>query len=333
MRLVNINIEKYKEVVNRLAGDEFLQTTYWRDLLNQENEEVEIFGLEKEASAEILASILIIKKKLFSSFFYYYAPRGPRGDAESGKLLLLELKKAKPEAIFFRIEPTENNLITSLAAEKLNIKKTLDLQPKKTLYLDLNLNEEDLLNKMHPKTRYNIRLAEKKGVKIKLAGIEDFNHFWELMEKTGERDGFRLHSRAHYANLLAAENKIKMFLAEYEGRVIAGGLFSFFGGRVTYLHGASDNEHRNLMAPYLLQWTVIKEAQKINRDLSAKRDAPFSYYDFYGIDENKWPGVTRFKLGFSGYIKEYPGTYDIIFKTGIYNLYETLRYFKRMLKV
>jgi lipid II:glycine glycyltransferase (peptidoglycan interpeptide bridge formation enzyme) len=142
------------------------------------------------------------------------------------------------------------------------------------------------------------------------------------MSMTGERDAFRIHDKKHYKNMLGASENIKLFFATYEGKNIAAGLFCFFGNRVTYMHGASDNEARNLMAPYLLQWEIIKRAKK----------EAYKYYDFYGIDEKKWPGVTRFKVGFGGFVKEYPGTYDFIFRPAIYNFYEQLRKLKRSFK-
>lgn len=324
MPLVSLNAEKNKDVINRLAGGEFLQSTIWFDLLHREGEEAEFFGFEE--GGEIKALALIIKKKILGPFSYYYLPRGPLGEKEAIRKLLGEFKKIKPSAMFFRVEP----IIDIFSSEKeFAVCKTVNLQPQKTLRLDLSLSETELLSAMHPKTRYNIRLADKKGVRIYEASRESFASFWELMKKTGTRDGFRLHSQAHYANLLSAGDNIKMFLAEHSGRIIAGGLFSFFGDRVTYLHGASDNEQRNLMAPYLLQWTVIREAQRINETM--EREVPFRYYDFYGIDEKKWPGVTRFKLGFGGEIKEYPGTYDIVSRPVIYRLYGYLRRLRRLI--
>lgn len=327
MSVISLDVSKNKEIINRLASGEFLQSTVWFDLLCREQEEVEIFGLEEEG--EIKAIALIIKKKLFGPLYYYYLPRGPVGEEMAVKKLLIELKKIKSGAVFFRVEPAENILSDNETLKTVfRINKTVNLQPQKTLLLDLSLSAADLLSAMHPKTRYNIRLAKKKGVKVRLANQDDFNSFWELMRKTGERDGFRLHSRKHYENLLSAEKNIKLFLAEYEGRVIAGGLFSFFGDRVTYLHGASDNNDRNLMAPYLLQWTVIGEAQKINQ--ASALENVYKYYDFYGIDEQKWPGVTRFKCGFGGIIKEYSGTYDLVFRPFLYNLYGSLRRLRRL---
>lgn len=315
-----ISLDKNEYLLNReqLAGDEFLQANFWHDLLNRAGEKTEVWALEE--GSEIKASALAVRKKLIGPYFYYYFPRGPRGDKKSIELLLSELKKKKSEAIFLRIEPEE----ISEEFLKLNLKKSLDLQPKKTLLLDLNLGLEELMSQMHQKTRYNIRLAEKKGVEIKEAVQDDENElkeFWRLMSLTSERDAFRLHSFEHYKNLLKSNKNIKLFFAVYKGKNIATAIICFYKDRVTYMHGASDNESRNLMSPYLLQWEIIKKACKEG----------YKYYDFYGIDENKWPGVTRFKLGFSGFVKEYPGTYDYVLNPVIYNLYEILRKIRRSL--
>ena len=176
-----------------------------------------------------------------------------------------------------------------------------------TLVLDLNKTEEELLAEMKQKTRYNIKLAEKHGVKIRISdnSENDFKDFWNLAQETSKRDGFKIHPKEHYKKLLSIchpeprhggakdlvnENEIsveiprftrndklcvKLFLTEYQSRVIAANIAVFFGKRATYLHGASSNEYRNLMAPYLLQWEQIKEAKKRGCEI----------YDFWGIDE------------------------------------------------
>lgn len=388
MQLIELKDLKYQAEIKRFVGAEFLQSREWYELLHREGEKTEIWALEdgggiagnemvedritegrigdsKIARGEIIASVLIIKKKLFANFFYYYVPRGPLGNKKIVLQLLKELKIKKRGTIFFRIEPVADIFTVK---NEFNFKKTIDLQPQKTLCLDLSLSEAELLQAMHQKTRYNIRLAEKKGVSVKVAaGVKlsetikslessksldtsnspdssksletfkwsdspDFLEFWRLMKLTSERDGFRLHSRRHYENLLTANENIKLYLARFEGRVIAAGLFSFFGNTVTYLHGASFNKARRVMAPYLLQWTVIKEAKKQNKELIRNGKALYKYYDFYGIDEQKWPGVTRFKLGFGGFIKEYPGTYDLILRPGIYNFYLFLRLIRKVVR-
>jgi lipid II:glycine glycyltransferase (peptidoglycan interpeptide bridge formation enzyme) len=305
---------------NGSIGPEYLQSWAWGDILKAEGEEIIRTGWRSETSQENLAAATLVKKPLGAGYSYWYAPRGPifnikPGQDQNGSArdFFAAIKELDPKALFLRIEPSEEISLD-------NIKPSLALQPKQTLILDLDRSEEELLTDMHPKTRYNIRLAEKKGVTIKEGSLADWPEFWRLMSLTGERDGFRLHSAAHYKKLLEADPSfIKLFFAVHEGRHIATGLFCFWGGRATYLHGASDNEARNLMAPYLLQWSVIGQAKR----------AGFSTYDFYGIDEKKWPGVTRFKLGFGGRRVSYPGTYDVIFRPAAYRVYNLLRKIKR----
>ena len=313
-------------------GAEFLQSYEWGELLKKEGKEIIRVGIKV---GQEQAAAMLIKQPIGGAYFYWYAPRGPMGRAAAGRALIAEIKKINPRAVFLRMEPKEiepREMVSPVSGDanlalnggqKLMIKKTFSQQPEKTLILDLTLSESELLAAMRQKTRYNIHLAEKKGVEIKEGSAADFPEFWRLMNLTGERDKFRPHGAEHYQNLLSADkNFIKLFFARYRGRNIAAGLFCFWGGRVTYLHGASDDEFRNVMAPYLLQWSTIKAA----------RAAHYKYYDFYGLDEKKWPGVTRFKLGFGGRVIEYPGTYDVIFRPVRYRLYDLIRIATRKLR-
>lgn len=316
MKLISL---KNSQEIDALAGGEFLQSWFWGEMTQRGGEIVERWGAEE--AGKILAAITIIKKSFLGSYFYWYAPRGPRGAKLATEFLITELKNIKAGAVFLRIEPEE--IFNGVSA-----RKSVALQPQKTLWLDLTKSEAELLSDLHQKTRYNIRLAEKKGVEIIEAKFKtetaverahNFTEFWRLMTLTGERDAFRLHDAKHYQNLISAADNIKLFFARQNEKNIATGLFCFFGDRVTYLHGASDNEARNLMAPYRLQWEIIKRA----------KEAGYKYYDFYGIDAKKWPGVTRFKIGFGGFSKEYAGTYDVVFRPVIYGFYEFLRKIKR----
>lgn len=333
------------------SGAEFLQSNEWGDFLELSEEEVIRVGVkeiaptdngqfEKIQSKKILLVATLVKKKILGDYFYWYAPRGPifnlaTADSEAQdnsaavfkkvsnheifEFFLAELKKIDSRALFLRFEPQQ-------VSDGNNLKKTINLQPAETLILDLRKSEEELLAEMHQKTRYNIRLAEKKGIIIKEGNAdspEDLKEFWRLLKTTGERDNFRLHSFLHYEKLLSvnrtAPGFIKLFFAKFEGKNIAGGIFCFYGDKVTYLHGASDNEFRSLMAPYLLQFSLVKKAQAEN----------YLYYDFFGIDEKKWPGVTRFKLGFGGSVFDYAGTYDLILRPFLYRIYEFLRKIRR----
>ena len=300
------------------SGAEFLASLEWAEIIKSEGEQAESLGVYNDEQ-ELIAILNLIKTRSF----YYYSPRGPifklgLSLEEQNKIWqFLKIYFKKQKAIFWRVEPK------SELPDSLIFKKTKNLQPQETLMLDLNLSEDDLLTSFHPKTRYNIRLAEKKGVYI-YEGTEakDFDSFWELMTETGERDSFKIHNKKHYQTLATANPEfIKLFLAEINGKIIAAGLFSFYGDKVTYLHGASSHQDRQLMAPYLLQWHLIKLAKAGN----------YKYYDFYGIDEEKWPGVTRFKLGFSGFRVSYTGTYDLILNQAKYYFYNLLRRVKNFL--
>jgi peptidoglycan pentaglycine glycine transferase (the first glycine) len=165
---------------------------------------------------------------------------------------------------------------------------------------------------------------------IELQNQEDgFESWWKILEQTKERDGFRIHGKDYYKKMLSINNfnsdeprmKLKLLGAFYRQKLIAGNIVSFFGDTAVYVHGASSDEHRNLMAPYFLQWEAIKLARQDN----------IKYYDFYGIDENKWPGVSRFKKGFGGEEIDYFGTYDLVFDKKWYNVYKLIRKARRLI--
>lgn len=315
----------------------FLQTFEWAEFQKSLGQKVFYFGITDKD--EIIATVALIKKTLPAGQSYFYSPKGPVVNDKclmsNDKLILEKIvkevkKMAKQEnVIFWRFEPNTKYQILNT---RYKIQKTLDIQPSRTLILDLAKSEDALLANMRQKTRYNIRLAGKKGVKIKKGSIADFEQFWELMQGTGKRDNFRLHGKEYYKKMLESlaqdknKNKqnqlfINLFFARYNQKPIAASLVAFFGDTATYLHGASSDANRNVMAPYLLQWEAIKQAKKMGCE----------HYDFYGIDEAKWPGVTRFKKGFGGGELEYPGTFDFVFSRSKYVLYNFLRKAKRTL--
>jgi len=253
--------------------------------------------------------VLLIKKSLPMKKNYFYVPRA---NIDINKVA--ELAK-KENCIFLRIEPMKELEIETL---KLKIQRSVDILPSQTLILDLTQTEEEILKNMHQKTRYNIRLAGKKGVEIKESN--DIDKFWKLMQETTERDKFRAHDKSYYEKMIASKI-VKLYIAEYEGKILTAGIFVFYDDTVTYLHGASTHEHKNVMAPYLLHWEMIKLAKKQG----------CKYYDFYGINEQKWPGVTRFKKGFNGTETNYPGTFDIVFNKIWYGIYKIVRGIKRLI--
>ena len=307
-----------------VKSSEFLQTYSWGEF--QKNVYSGVFRYGLKVNGELVVIATFIKKLLPFKKAYLYSPKGPiinckvqNRNCEFLNIFLDGVINEHSNVLFLRIEPEYQ-----IKNPKYQIQKTIDIQPAKTIRLDLLKTEDNLLALMHQKTRYNIRLASKKGLVVREGKLDDFNVFWRLMQETGERDSFRLHSRSYYERMLKELNnrvdlKVKMFIVFDEDVAIAVGLFVFCGEVATYLHGASASVGRNLMAPYLLQWTMIKVAKKNN----------YKYYDFYGVDEKKWPGVTRFKRGFGGNEIECCGTFDLVVSSLWYKIYNTIRMLKR----
>jgi lipid II:glycine glycyltransferase (peptidoglycan interpeptide bridge formation enzyme) len=203
-------------------------------------------------------------------------------------------------------------------------KSRRERQPVHTLVMDTTPTQESLLSEMKGKWRYNIRLAEKKGVSVRRStDIADAVVFVDLIAKTTDRQGFASYDQAYFEKLitaLASKQQAEFFIAEYQGKPIAGLLAGYFGRVAAYLHGASDYEHRALMAPHLLQWEAIKVAKERGM-----------LYDFWGTaseppaneQEKAWSGVTRFKRGFvpRQEMTEYVGTCEMPVKPLLYRIY------------
>jgi lipid II:glycine glycyltransferase (peptidoglycan interpeptide bridge formation enzyme) len=255
--------------------------------------------------------INIIEHNLPFGKSYFYSPRcGGNFLSEQFLNKVKEIAK-QGNVIFLKVESQEK-----IDLKDSRFKKSNNIQPTKTIILDITKSEQELLNQMHYKTRYNIQLARKRGVEIRnpKSEIRNFEEFWRLMQETTRRDGFRPHPKEYYRKMLEIPG-IELFVAEFQNKIIAANIVVFWEKTVIYLHGASDYEHRNLMAPHLLQWEQIQEAKKHG----------CLEYDFWGIDENKWPGVTRFKKGFGGKEIEYPGAYDLVFQPTWYSIYKIAR--------
>ncbi len=211
----------------------------------------------------------------------------------------------------------------------------MDVQPREILVLDISKSEEEILAGMKQKTRYNIKLAEKRGVKVYNSREEKYiEKFCRLVGITSERDKIKSHPENYYRKMFETipDDILKLYVAEYEGKIICANVVSFFGKTATYMHGASDNIHREVMAPYLLQWQAILDAKK----------AGCEKYDFGGIkshniehgawNKSNWEGITKFKTGFAPNTDsiEFPGCWDIVLNSNKYNLYRMLQKIKKI---
>lgn len=200
------------------------------------------------------------------------------------------------------------------------------IQPRQTVVISLEGSEEDWLARMKQKTRYNIRLAEKKEVQVHRS--TDLAAFSDLMQVTGQRDGFGVHSLDYYRRAYQCfhpQGACELLIAEFAGRLLAGLMVFAHGPRAWYLYGASNDEERNRMPTYLLQFAAMQWAKSrgcIEYDLWGVPDAPESELEahFTNRSDGLW-GVYRFKRGFGGAIKRSAGAFDRAYLPGVYPLY------------
>jgi lipid II:glycine glycyltransferase (peptidoglycan interpeptide bridge formation enzyme) len=230
-------------------------------------------------------------------------------------------------SIFWKIEFKNNTLISNI---QYPISLSNPLQPRETFLINLNQTDDQLLKSMKPKTRYNIKLAQKKGVTARWSkGIADIGVFYNLLLKTSARQKIKLHPKAHYQNILkilGKEDAAALIIAEFKGKVIAANLITFYGDTAIYLHGGTDGANREVMAPHLLQWEAILKAKQ----------RKCKFYDLGGCavkfgKVGEWAGITRFKSGFGGELAQFGQTYDVIFKKACYWVYQSVACLKSWL--
>ena len=232
--------------------------------------------------------------------------------------------------------------------EHLGIKKNrVDIQPPDSTLVDLTADTEKILSRMKSKWRYNIRLAQKKDVKIeKITGnsvnlSEKLDTFYELYKITAERDGIAIHNKKYYEDLLKSSSKgtddgndipkVTLYIAKHETDFLGAIITLFSKKESVYLYGCSSNVKRNLMPNFLLQWTAMCDAKEYGS----------RYYDMYGmspVDDENHPmhGLYQFKTGFGGKNIHRIGSYDIptSWIYGLYGILENARAFwhKKVMK-
>jgi lipid II:glycine glycyltransferase (peptidoglycan interpeptide bridge formation enzyme) len=261
--------------------------------------------------------VLIIVLPLFRNLTYLYCPRAPQTSTEGWYLFLNKARQiAKNEkAVFIRVEPFKvpNGILKKLRFKKVKEFSPLSQQfsPMNTLLLDISGSDEDILAQMKPKWRYNIKLAERKGVTVRESDRpEDLEKFHEIGQEMITR-GYHSFELRHYQKLFEAltTKNIKMFIAEHEKDILSIIIVAFYHDLAIYLHGVSSENKRELMPNHLNQWYAIREAKKRN----------CMVYDFWGTaPKNKpnhpWAGITRFKIGFGGEEVQFIGAFDYTFK-------------------
>jgi len=305
-------------------GAHLLQTAAWGDLKSG-------FGWQPQRICAGAAGAQVLLRPLAAGFSFAYLPRGPvPATGEALQCLLPELDDLcrSNRVAFLKIEPdfddTPEQRAGLRAAGFRPSRQTV--QPPRTILLDLRGTEEDLLARMKQKTRYNIRLAQRHGVTV--TASNDTGVFSRMMEITGERDSFSIHAGDYYQrayHLFSKTEDVRLLLAHYQDRPIAGLMVFAHGPRSWYLFGASSDEHRDVMGPYLLQWEAIRWARSrgcVEYDLWGVPDAEEDELEgqFTSRSDGLW-GVYRFKRGFGGRIWRSVGAWDRVYHAPLYTAY------------
>jgi lipid II:glycine glycyltransferase (peptidoglycan interpeptide bridge formation enzyme) len=328
-----------------LSNPPLLQTAEWAKVKGNFGwQAIPIEWLNEHGTTAAMASVLkkqVEVKGVRLPLSVLYIPKGPVLDWANTKLaeqVLADIKKLakKEKAIFLKIDPdiitnTFSNQETLVEARS---EQTGDahyvfcdewkfsqdqIQFRNTITIDLTKDEDTLLGDMKQKTRYNIRLAGRKGVSVREGNWEDFPMLYRMYAQTSMRDGFIIRHEKYYLDVWRVffdQRMLTPLIAEYDGEPLAGLMLFHFDRTAYYIYGMSTNEHRNLMPTYLLQWAAIQKAKSIGCGI----------YDLWGapntIEESDpmW-GVYRFKIGLGGQTVCTIGAHDYIASPFWYNIY------------
>ena len=344
-KLSSAEESKWNDMIKALPGAHALQTQQWGQVKTQ-------FGWQPHhlvwcnPFGDVMAAALVLQRQVPARGFglnlsVMYAPRGPLldwSDEALAKRVLDDLENfAKEEgAIFIKIDPDlpihygipgEDDAITNPAGEA--IKNAIakrgwrfsdeQIQFRNTVTVDLTAGEEDMLMRMKSKTRYNIRLAERRGVHVRRGGVDDIDLLYKMYAHTAIRDDFLIRHQGYYQAVWKSffnADLAKPLIAEVEDQPVGAAVIFKFGGRAWYFHGMSLDEHREKMFNYRLQWEAMLDA----------KEAGCHTYDMWGAPDNfteddpLW-GVYRFKDGFGGRVECTLGAWDYPVRPFFYRLY------------
>jgi lipid II:glycine glycyltransferase (peptidoglycan interpeptide bridge formation enzyme) len=316
------NLSEWNKFIDDHPEAHLLQTGNWGELKTS-------FGWKAERVIGKNCGAQILFRSIPGGFSLGYIPKGPVGENWIDLLPEIDSLCAEKKAIFLKVEPDlwEEKEGLPFFQEK-RWKRSHPIQPRRTIFIPITEDEEQILASMKQKTRYNIHLAEKKGITVNIAN--DLSIFQQMSAITGKRDGYGIHVQAYYQkayDLFHRTGKCDLLFANYEGNPVAGIMVFAQGKTAWYMYGASTDAERNRMPTYLLQWEAICWA----------KSRGCSEYDLWGIPdmsedelelafsskgshEGLW-GVYRFKRGFGGTIMRSIGAWDRIYYPSLYQLY------------
>lgn len=300
-----------------------LQTAPWGDLKAS-------FGWDPVRVVHGDAGAQLLFRQLPLGYSLAYVPKGPVGEGWQALWGEVDGICRTRRAVFLKAEPDRSpaELSSAVSSPPAGFRPSSHgIQPQRTLIVDLTGSEEEILGRMKQKTRYNIRLAGRKDVVVQPSS--DVLTFNALLQATGEREEFGVHHPDYYRKAYALfhpPGQCELFLATYQGEPLAGLMAFAHGRRSWYFYGASRDRHRNRMPTYLLQWEAMRWAKRQGCET----------YDLWGVPDEEetvleesftersdglW-GVYRFKRGFGGELHRTAGSWDRVFRPGLYALYQ-----------
>lgn len=318
-----------------------LQTTSWARLKNRFGWRSHRVWLRRDGRLVAGAQVLV-RSAALGLIRVAYIPHGPLvdwHDEDQVSVLLNQIDHAAYEqrAGLLKMEPLlwEGEMSPKdwedLCQFQGNISATDSIQPPRTIVVDLCGTEEEILARMKSKTRYNIRLAERKGVTVRVGSGEDVTVFNQLIQVTARRNEFGVHAPEYYRSAydLFAPDHMALLIAEYQERPLSAVMVFAHGQRAAYLYGASNEEERQRMPNHAAQWAAMKWA----------RDKGCTEYDLWGVPDypeealeaqfnsrkdGLW-GIYRFKRGFGGQLMRTVGSADRVYNSLVYRIYKRRR--------
>jgi peptidoglycan pentaglycine glycine transferase (the first glycine) len=354
----------WNSIISKLSNPHFLQTYEWGQVkakygwsplysvwdtdgkwkVERNPDQLSIF--RSPAAAALILKRQILRNGFAARLSILYAPKGPLLDWTNESLrnrVLNDLQTfaKKESAIFLKMDPdvvlgrgvpageedfTDNSgqvVMRELRRRGWNYSSD-QIQFKNTVLIDLRLSEEEILARMKQKTRYNIRLAEKKGVLVRIGTLQDLELLYKMYAETSVRDGFVIRDEGYYRTVWQTfmsleEPTCEPLIAEVQGEPVAAISVFYFAGRAYYIYGMSRNTHREKMPTYLLQWQAMKHAKAKGCGV----------YDLWGApdefdESNPMWRVYRFKEGFGGKVVRTLGAWDFAPNPFWYKMYSEI---------
>ncbi|HEY5982839.1 MAG TPA: peptidoglycan bridge formation glycyltransferase FemA/FemB family protein [Anaerolineales bacterium] len=352
MRVFGGTGSEWNSLVARMPGAHLLQTWEWAQVKAEVGWSPMPMVWEAEgptATKRPVAAAMILRRQVLSRGFVrrlclLYAPKGPLLQWDDEKLRAtvlsdMESLARQERAILLKIDPdielgrgypdapesqTSNPITEDLSRRHWKFSEG-QVQFRNTVALDLAPTEEELLARMKQKTRYNVRLAEKKGVTVRAGTQDDIAELFRMYAETSSRDGFVIRTPEYYRSVWETflrpfggydQPSAEALIAQVEGQDIAAVFVFFFAQRAYYLYGMSREAHREKMPNYLLQWKAIQRAKVLG----------CRTYDLWGapdqlIESDPLWGVYRFKEGLGGEVVRTPGAWDFPASAFWYRIY------------